>query len=153
MSLQWVVRTLMVMSLAAPVAAEVPVAQDLAADAAAARAAGTPLLLVFAQDHCDWCERLDRQILNPQYDAGSFNGRAVVRKVMIDSSATLRDFSGKPADSDEFSKRFRVYVTPTVLLVDAKGTELVPRIVGIENDEFYSAYLEEAIEVARGRMR
>lgn len=130
----------------------VPITNDLSREAADARRGNVPLLLVFAQEHCDYCERLDREILNPWYASGGFNGKVRIRRVMIDSFQSTRDFDGAALDQDELRRRFKVYVTPTVLLVDAQGQELAPRITGIENSEFYGAYLEIAIDEARERL-
>jgi thioredoxin-related protein len=132
--------------------AVVPVTHDLAREAADARRDNVPVLLVFAQDHCDYCERLDRDVMNPNYASGAFAGRVHVRRVMIDSFQTTRDFDGRPLDQDALRSRFKVYVTPTVMLFDAKGNELAPRITGIENAEFYGAYLDIAIDDARTRL-
>jgi thioredoxin-related protein len=121
-------------------------------DANDARTRGLPLMLVFAQDHCGYCEQLDREVLDPYVIAGTFDDKVVVRRVMIDSFGTLRDFDGTAIAPDEVSKRFHAYVTPTVIFVDADGRELAPRLVGIENIEFYAAYLEQNLAQARESM-
>lgn len=143
---------LLVPGLAIPAGDAVPTTDDIARAAADAKRANVPLVLVFAQDHCDFCDRLDRDILNPSYSSGLFEGRAKVRRVMIDSYLNTRDFDGKPLDKDQLRSRFKVFVTPTVMVFDSKGTELVPSIIGIENAEFYSAYLDMAIDDARARL-
>lgn len=127
----------------------VPVTRNLNADADSARTRGLPLMLVFEQDHCGYCEQLEREVLNPYAVTGSFDDKAVVRRVMIDGYGTLRDLDGAAIAGDEVSKRFRAYVTPTVIFVDADGRELAPRLIGIENIEFYAAYLEQHLALAR----
>ncbi len=133
--------------------ASVPVTRDLAADAALVANQHLPLLLVFAQDHCNYCDKLDREVLNPSYGTGAYNGKVIVRRFMIDSYATVNDFDGKRIDASELSRKFKVYVTPTLLLVDAQGRELVPRIVGVDNIDFYSAYLDDSIAAAGIKLR
>ena len=133
--------------------ASVPVTRDLAADAALVANQHLPLLLVFAQDHCNYCDKLDREVLNPSYGTGAYNGKVIVRRFMIDSYATVNDFDGKRIDASELSRKFKVYVTPTLLLVDAQGRELVPRIVGVDNIDFYSAYLDDSIAAAGSKLR
>lgn len=130
----------------------VPTTHDLASEGADARRENQPLLLVFAQEHCDYCERLDREILNPLYASGGFDGKVRIRRVMIDSFQSTRDFNGANLDQNELRIRFKVYVTPTVLLVDSRGREIAPRITGLENVEFYSAYLDNAIDDARAQL-
>lgn len=130
----------------------VPVTHDLAREAAVARRDNVPVVLVFAQEHCDYCERLDRDVLNPSYATGAFAGRVHIRRVMIDSFQSVRDFDGTMLDQDALRARFKAYVTPTVMLFDPNGKELAPRITGIENAEFYNAYLDIAIDNARERL-
>jgi len=131
----------------------VPTTRDLAADAVLVTNQHLPLLLVFAQDHCDYCDKLDREVLNPSYGTGAYNGKAIVRRFMIDSYATVSDFDGKRVEAGELSRKLKVYVTPTLLLVDAHGHELVPRIVGVDNIDFYAAYLDESIAAATVKLR
>lgn len=130
----------------------VPTTTDLAADAASAAQAGVPLLLVFAQDHCEFCDRLDREILNPAQATGAYNGKVRIRRFMMDSHSLVRDFNGAKQEANELAHKMKVYVTPTLIFVDGHGTELVPRIVGIDSGEFFGAYLDQAIDEARANL-
>ena len=130
----------------------VPTTRDLAADALLAKNERVPLLLVFTQDHCDYCAKLDREVLNPNYATGAFNGKVLVRRFMIDSHATVIDFDGKRVEASALTSKFKVYATPTLLLVNAHGHELVPRLVGIDSLDFFSAYLDQSIEDARAKL-
>ena len=130
----------------------VPTTRDLAADALLAKNQRVPLLLVFTQDHCDYCAKLDREVLNPNYATGAFNGKVLVRRFMIDSRATVIDFDGKRVEASALTRKFKVYATPTLLLVNAHGHELVPRLVGIDSLDFFSAYLDQSIEDARAKL-
>ena len=133
--------------------AAVPTTRDLSADAVLVTNQRLPLLLVFAQDHCNFCDRLDREVLNPTYGVGAYDGKVIVRRFMIDSFAMVSDFDGKRIDAGELSRKLKVYVTPTLLLVDAHGHELVPRIVGVDNIDFFAAYLDQSIEAAGVKLR
>lgn len=128
-----------------------PTTSNLAADAALAAQSGMPLLLVFAQDHCEFCDRLDREFLNPAQATGAYNGKVLVRRFMMDSHSLVRDFSGAKQEASELAHAMKVYVTPTLIFVDGKGAELGPRIVGIDSGEFFGTYLDEAIDAARKR--
>ena len=130
----------------------VPTTRDLAGDALLAMNERVPLLLIFTQDHCDYCAMLDREVLNPNYATGAFNGKVIVRRFMIDSYATVTDFDGKRVEASALASRLKVYATPTLLLVDAHGHELVQRMVGIDSLDFFSAYLDENIAAARQKL-
>lgn len=130
----------------------VPMTRDLAADGALVQRERLPLLLVFSQDHCDYCAMLDREVLNPNYATGAFNGKVIVRRFMIDSYAMVTDFDGKRVEASALASRLKVYATPTLLLVDAHGRELAQRMVGIDSLDFFSAYLDENIAAARQKL-
>lgn len=133
--------------------AAVPITRDLSADAVLVTAQHLPLLLVFAQDHCNFCDKLDREVLNPSYGTGAYNGKAIVRRFMIDSYATVSDFDGQRIDAGELSRKLKIFVTPTLIFVDAQGHELVPRIVGVDNIDFFAAYLDASIAAAGVKLR
>ncbi|HEY5789606.1 MAG TPA: hypothetical protein VIX81_03225, partial [Gammaproteobacteria bacterium] len=74
--------------------------------------------------------------------------------VQLDINAGhLRDFSGQASSGQQLADRYRVEVTPTVLLLGPDGTELAPRLVGINSVDFYPAYLDAALEEAEKRHR
>ncbi len=126
---------------------------DLQALGAVARQAGVPILLMFASEECPYCERLEAEVLGPMTLAGDDPRRVLLRKVMLETADGLRDFQGRAVSADELARRKGVGMVPTLYLLDGEGRELVPRIVGYTSPDFYPAYLDQAIDVARGLMR
>lgn len=57
-------------------------------------------------------------------------------------------FDSKRIKAGELSRNLKVFVTPTLMLVDGQGRELVPRIVGVDNIDFFAAYLDQSIAAA-----
>ena len=131
----------------------VPVAEDLAAAGRAAEGSGRALMLVFSASDCGYCHVLDREILEPMVRSGEYDGTVLIRKVMLDPGESVRDFGGREVETHRLADRYGVFVTPTVLFVDAAGRELAPRLVGINTVELYGAYLDEAIARAVARVR
>jgi thioredoxin-related protein len=127
----------------------VPAAQDLAALATDARRTGAPILLVFSAEDCEYCERLEAEVLGPMRLAGVEPARVIVRKVMVEDYEKLRDFQGHTLSASNYAQRHQVHVTPTIALVNADGEALVPNIIGYQSPDFYPAYLEQAIDVSR----
>lgn len=127
----------------------VPAVEDLATLAASARRTGAPILLVFSAEDCDYCLRLESEVLGPMRKAGEDPARVIVRKVMLEDYKKLRDFQGHTLSTSSYAHRYRVHVTPTIALVNADGEALVPNIVGYQSPDFYPAYLEQAIDVSR----
>lgn len=127
----------------------VPTAQDLATLADEARRSGAPILLVFTSQDCDYCLRLESEVLGPMRLAGVDPGRVILRKVKVEDYEQLRDFQGHTLSASSYARRHHVQVTPTIALVNAAGEALVPNIIGYQSPEFYPAYLEQAIDVSR----
>ena len=61
----WILACLAALFVAAPVGAQMTQARDLAADARLAAARKIPLLLLFSEAGCPWCERARQEFLLP----------------------------------------------------------------------------------------
>jgi hypothetical protein len=96
-----------------------PVPQNLQREAAQAHADRKAFLLMFSLPGCGYCKVVRRNYLMP----------------------LLRDAS--PADRPVIRE-----VAPTVIVVNAEGELLADPIVGGDNNGFYSAYLDRALEAA-----
>jgi thioredoxin-related protein len=130
-------------------ATTLPVAQDLQALGRTSHKSAVPILLMFASESCNYCKRLERDVLEPLRKSGVDPGQVIVRKVMLESAGTIRDFNGKKRGAESYGREHGVDVVPTVALVDEKGVELVPKLVGYQDSGFYEAYLDEAIRTSR----
>lgn len=127
---------------------EVPTAQNLQADSQLAHNRHLPILLVFSAIECSYCELLEEEFLQPMLLGGEYRDKIIMRKLLLDNGSRLVDFSGQRIDATRLSDRYRVYVTPTLLFVDANGTELAERMVGINTPELFGGYLDDCIETA-----
>ena len=126
-----------------------PIAEDLEALGKSSRSATVPILLMYSTEECPFCARLESEVLGPMRLSGEDPRRVIVRKVMMEQYETLRDFSGKKRDAESYAIGQGIEVVPTVVLVDEKGNELVPRIVGYQTPGIYETYLDEAIKVSQ----
>ncbi len=117
-----------------------------------ARAGRLPILLLVSQSDCPYCELLKREILRPMLISGDYDGRVLIRELLIDSELPVRDFDGRAVVPDALAKRYRVRLTPTVLFLDDRGREVAERIVGINTVDFYAYYLDAAIDAAGARL-
>lgn len=126
-----------------------PIAEDLEALGKSSRSATVPILLMYSTEDCPFCARLESEVLGPMRLSGEDPKRVIVRKVIMEEYETLRDFSGKKRDAESYAIGLGVEVVPTVVLVDEKGNELVPRIVGYQTPGIYETYLDEAIKVSQ----
>ena len=127
--------------------------RDLQALGARAAELGVPILLMFASVDCDYCERLEAEVLGPMRLAGEDPRRVLLRKVILESARPVRDFDGQSLGVEQLAARRGVGMVPTLYLLAPDGRELVPKIVGYTSPDFYPAYLDSAIDVARELMR
>lgn len=127
---------------------EVPVARDLQQLGAQASDRRLPILLSFTAIECSYCELLEEEFLEPMLLGGEYTDKIIIRKLVLDNGSRVGDFSGRQIDATQLSDRYRVYVTPTIVFVDARGRELAERMVGINTPELYGGYLDICIETA-----
>ena len=128
-------------------------AEDFAALGDRARSGHMPILLVVSRDDCPYCELLKHEILEPMLISGEYDGRVLIRELLIDSELPVRDFDGQAIAPDALAQRYRARLTPTVLFLDDRGRELTKPMIGINTVDFYGYYLDAAIDVARERLR
>ena len=126
--------------------------EDLAALGERARHGRMPILLVVSRDDCPYCKLLKREILEPMLLSGDYSGRVLIRELLVDSYAPVRDFDGETVSSDAVASRYGARLTPTVLFLDHRGRELAEPMIGINTVEFYGHYLDATIDAARVRL-
>ncbi len=124
-----------------------PAAVNLRQEAIAAAKQGMPLILIVSLPDCPYCEQVRRQHLVPLSKQG-----VIVRQVYINSETIVSGFDGKPVSERQFAAAYAVKAAPTVLFLDKEGNALAPPIVGALLEDFYGAYLDEAIETSRHKL-
>ena len=125
-----------------------PVPQNLQREAAQAHADRRAFLLMFSLPGCGYCKVVRRNYLMPLLRDASPADRPVIREVQITSRDSLQGFDGKATTQSALATRYGVQVAPTVIVVNAEGELLADPIVGGDNNGFYSAYLDRALEAA-----
>ncbi len=134
-------------------AAALPVATDLQAVARRAERSRVPVLVFFYAHSCAYCREVDHLFLEPEYADPAFHRKVIIRQVNVRSTRALRDFSGAMTSQAAFARRYGVALTPTVILLDAHGRQLVPPLVGVGNPDFYGSYLDAAVTRAAAKLQ
>ncbi len=106
-----------------------------------------PLLVMVSLDGCPFCKISRDNYLGPLQQQG-------VSLVQVDmrSSASLLDFDGAPSTHEHRISAWHIRVAPTVLFLGRAARELAPRLVGGSQSDFYGAYLDERLALARMRL-
>ena len=115
-----------------------PKAADLAIDGAAMRAAKMPMVVLYSQAGCSYCDEA-RTYLVPMARDPANAQRALFRQIDIDSDAALTDFAGKPTTHRHLAARL-------------EGRTLGEAIIGMRLPDFYGQYVDNAIDDARAAL-
>ena len=115
--------------------------------------AQVPILLYASRTDCHFCYSFEEEILKPLIRSGEYADSIVIRNLVLDSTDPVKNFEGKLVPPNELAQAYDIKVSPTLLFLDQKGRELVPRIVGYQRSEFYFYYFEEAIHKATAALR
>jgi len=125
---------------------------DLRQEAALMQKGNTPMLVLFSQAGCSYCEKARAHFIGPMSTRPPWQDRALYRQIDLDSDDALIGFDGATQTHRSFAKAAGVFVTPTVMVFGPDGTSLAEPIVGVTLPDFYGQYLEQAIEVAREKL-
>ena len=129
--------------------ASLSTAVSLADELAQALKKGGPLLVMVSLEGCPFCKVARENYLGPLREQ---QGLAVVQ-VDMRSNRMLKDFKGASLTQDELVRSWRIKVAPTVLFFGRGGVEVAERLVGGYIPDFYGAYLDERLRLARAALR
>lgn len=138
------------------VAAEPPdvaLLSDFQSDSALMSDKGYPMVVEMSAEGCTYCEQIEKFVLKPLIMSGEYEDRILLRKVDINASEQVLDLDGSTLTQSSFADRYNVYLTPTLIFLDQEGNEIAPRMIGVPLIDFYGAYLDQAIDIARKAMK
>lgn len=131
--------------LAAPaLAADLPAAEDLRAEAASAAHSGQPLVVLYSRRDCRYCDSVRKDYLQPLQASPAHRG-IVVRQINQDSDRPLRDFRGQATTHAGMAAGEKVRLVPVVAFYGPDGRHLAPPIVGARIADYYQSYLDDAL--------
>ena len=129
-------------SFATPVT--LPTTESLAVSLEQALRVKEPLVVMVSLHGCAFCKVVRENYLQPL----RATGLQVVQVDMRDSRA-LVDFDGAALTHDAWVRKQGIKLAPTVLFFGAQGHEVATRLKGAYLPDFYGAYLDEQLAVAR----
>jgi thioredoxin-related protein len=123
-------------------------ATDLQLAAREARQEGLAILLYVSRSDCTFCRRFEAQVLHPLLRSGAIDDRILIRELVWDLPGPVIDFKGRAVTPTAVATAYDAKLTPTLLFLDSQGREIVSRITGYVESDYYSYYLEAAIDKA-----
>ncbi|WP_407275849.1 thioredoxin family protein [Halothiobacillus sp. DCM-1] len=119
---------------------------NLPADLAAMQEKKIPMLLFFHATYCGYCQKVDDNFLIPMRLDPEFQGRLLIRRVMIDSDRTYIGLDGKPHGYEYLANQLNVRGVPYILFIAPDGS----RITSIQGTayDYYGYYLTQDVNLA-----
>ena len=103
-----------------------------------------PLVVMVSLQGCPFCKVVRESYLRPLFEAG-----LPVVQIDMREARTLVDADGSTVSQDAWVKKRGIKLAPTVLFLGAQGREVADRLKGAYLPDFYGAYLDEQLAVAR----
>jgi len=121
-----------------------PVTDSLPNALAAALQVKQPLVVMVSLHGCPFCKIVRENYLHPLREGG-------LQIVQIDmrDNRTMVDFDGTSSSQDAWIRKYGVKLAPTVMFFGNQGREVAARLKGAYIADFYAAYLDEQLLVAR----
>ncbi len=111
------------------------------------------ILLEVSASYCEFCELLEEEFIKPMLRNNDYDVDVLIRKIDLDGTHNVIDFSGDEMSIHEFTQQFKAQFTPTLLFLDSNGNEVAPRIVGIYSLDLYGGYLDDALATGLKKIR
>jgi hypothetical protein len=128
--------------LNASAAVTLPAAESLPASLEHALQAKQPLVVMVSLHGCAFCKVVRENYLQPLRVSG-------LQVVHMRDNRALVDFDGTSLTHDAWVRKQGIKLAPTVLFFGAQGREVAARLKGAYLPDFYGAYLDEQLAVAR----
>jgi len=121
-----------------------PVTDSLPNALANALQAKQPLVVMASLPGCPFCKVVRENYLHPLRDSG-------LQIVQIDmrDNRSIVDFDGSSITQDAWIRKYGIKLAPTVLFFGSQGREVAARLKGAYLPDFYGAYLDEQLAIAR----
>jgi thioredoxin-related protein len=133
-------------SQAAPV--HLPASSSLPDELDKALKAKEPLIVMVSLAGCPFCKMARESYLGPMQKQGF-----PIVQVDMRSEFPVKGLTGQMQTHDQLVKQWRVSIAPTLIFLGPKGQELAERMEGGYLPDFYGAYLDERITLARKSLR
>lgn len=112
-----------------------------------------PILLMVSQEYCHFCDQLRAEILRPMQISGDYTERAVIAQISMDAGLEVRDWNGQIISTTRFIDRYKVWLTPTLLLLNESGEMLHEPMLGVNTVEMYGYYIDQALDIAKQHLQ
>jgi thioredoxin-related protein len=103
-----------------------------------------PLVVMVSLQGCPFCKVVRENYLMPLQREG-----LPVVQLNMRSAQTITDVDGSAHTQEGLIRKWGIQIAPTVLFLGPQGKEVAPRLKGAYLADFYGAYLDEQLTLAR----
>ena len=123
-----------------------PLAVDLQKSAKTAEKHNIPVVIFYTATWCNYCKKLEQNILHPLLETTNIEDYAEFRQVVMDKAHwMMKDFDGTDLEMKSYGPLQKVRVAPTTLVYNHQGELIAEPIIGLTLEEFYPGNLERAV--------
>ncbi len=141
-----------IFSILSALADNLPQVDNLLLDAQIIRKNSIPILILFSEHDCPYCEIAKDEVLIPISKLDEYKNKIIIREVEVDSYNEFYDFYNNQTNVYDFSFRYAVNFYPTVIFLDDYGNKLSNDIIGIISPEFYWQKIDQGIKDSRYKL-
>ncbi len=116
----------------------------------AAKSAGLMVAILVTSEDCAYCELLKKEVLLPMLRNDGLGRRILLRELSLHTGGKLVDFDGEKVRARVFLRRYGVFATPTLLILNTDGVALHNPLVGYKDAEAYYSLLDQALRQSAG---
>ncbi|MBF6057965.1 MULTISPECIES: thioredoxin family protein [Thiomicrorhabdus] len=126
-----------------------PLAVDLQKTAKTAEANNVPIVIFATATWCNYCRKLEENILYPLLETTPIEQYAEFRQLILDKDHwQMRYFDGTKIEMKTLGPKLGVKVAPTTMFFNSKGEMIADPIIGLTLEEFYPGNLEKGLNQA-----
>ncbi len=140
-----------VSSLVISTAAELPMAENLQADAQQAAVDKKPIVLFFTLPNCSYCRIVRYDYFLPLLKQRAGNNQPIIREISVTGQNRVTLFDGQRVTETELAERYKVQMTPSVLFVNHEGEVVGNSILGGDHTN-YIALFDKSLAEASTKM-
>lgn len=134
---------------AQPVMRALPQAAELQQDGAQSAASQRPVILFFTLPGCSYCRIVRYDYLLPMMRGRRDDEQPLIREVSVTGERRLTGFDGQQLTESELARRYKVAMTPTLMLVNAQGEPLSAPLVGGDHANYVSLLTQKIAEASQ----
>lgn len=127
----------------------IPESKSLQQEIAVALKRMSPLIVFVSLDNCPFCKIGKENYLRPLVN----EQQAHIVQINFRSSSKVINALGDLKTQDQVIRDWGIKVAPTLLFLGKDGIELAPRLAGGTSSDFYGAYLDDRLELAKETIR